>query len=788
MENHHQQKETRLSPQEIADIKAVSDALYFDGVFSGLPLERRTEVVCLAAVQADVLNLMAVPDNILSEEFILNVLRKDGDMIFAIDVNRRTPEMYLTAVENSGMALKHFPQEMITPEIAMKAVENNGAALQFVPNELKTQEMCRMALNNISSPEIKDYDMISHVPFPDVCLEHLKKCDDPFMVFGCMDKKAITSETAKQAVSMDTGCFQFVPEPLMTPEICMEAISKDWFNMRFVPQKMKTQELCEIAMKCSIHAQQFVPEKLLKPEMYLSAVKVDGLSLKYVPEQFRTKEICRQAEMSNPDARDYFPSIYGAPTGIKNFYNKLVNQVFKADCLNSEHIEKVFNDMKTNSVYETMKQRLPETLTSKELSEAIRRDIRCITLVPKGMPVDGMPKLSKQEKNDIKSVANSSLKDNVFANLPSKRRTEAVSLAAVYADPFHLKEVPNFIKSDEFILKVLQKNGLMLGTIDRAGRTPDMYMTALENTGLALMFFPKEMKTPDIAMDAVKENGLALFFVPEALKTPEMCRIALNNLPEGRIKDEMMIEIPFPEVCLEQLKKYEKEQADPYLMMYYMRENVISKDIAETAFKLNYECFETIPDRLKTPEMCAEAVNEDAFNLEHVPENMITKQMCETALMQNVHAEQHVPEKFKTPEFYMLPVKANGMALQYISEQYRTPEVCLQAVISNPKAKAFVPERFTGDYNIYEFYQGKLKDEFLLAGQLSFEQVQKAFIGETVHVSGIKFAKNVTLRDFMLKYDRKTHQISMKAIDDKPEKKQEHRNFRQPEKRRKMKI
>jgi hypothetical protein len=37
------------------------------------------------------------------------------------------------------------------------------------------------------------------------------------------------------------------------------------------------------------------------------------------------------------------------------------------------------------------------------------------------------------------------------------------------------------------------------------------------------------------------------------------------------------------------------------------------------------------------------------------------------------------------------------------------------------------------------------KDEFLLAGQLSFEQVQKVFDGEKVQVSGVKFAKNVTL-------------------------------------------
>ena len=96
-----------------------------------------------------------------------------------------------------------------------------------------------------------------------------------------------------------------------------------------------------------------------------------------------------------------------------------------------------------------------------------------------------------------------------------------------------------------------------------------------------------------------------------------------------------------------------------------------------------------------------------------------------------------------------------------------------------------------GDYlwlGTYEFYQGKLKDDFLLAGRLSFEQVQKAFNGETVHVSGMKFAKNVTLRDFTLDYDRKTHQITTKVMDDKPERRFVNKFIRQPEKRRKIKI
>ena len=92
-------------------------------------------------------------------------------------------------------------------------------------------------------------------------------------------------------------------------------------------------------------------------------------------------------------------------------------------------------------------------------------------------------------------------------------------------------------------------------------------------------------------------------------------------------------------------------------------------------------------------------------------------------------------------------MKFDGYDLQYVPEKFRTPEVCLQAVMSIPEAKAFVPERFPGNYNIYEFYHGKLRDDFITYKQFTFDQVQKIFNGETVNVTGMKWF-NVTLKDF----------------------------------------
>jgi hypothetical protein len=442
-------------------------------------------------------------------------------------------------------------------------------------------------------------------------------------------------------------------------------------------------------------------------------------------------------------------------------------------------------------VYKSLKQRPVELLTPEELSEAIRQDIRCVGLLPEGMEVEGMPKLSKQEIEDIRFVSDSVFMDQKLAELPEERRTEAVSMAAILSDSLNSWKVPKMMQSDDFIWDLLRMDADLIAAVDKERRTPEMYMAALEKSGMTLVHFPEEMITSEIAMKAVQNNGRALYFVPKEMITPDICRVALNNLPEGYEVHQIIGVVPFSEVCMEQLKKYDVEKAEPFgtfMLFGSMNERVMTQEIANLAVRLDSECFKMVPERLMTPEMCMEAIKKDWYDMRFVPEHMKTKDLCEIAMSRCIHAQQLMPNKMITPEMYLSAVKVGGMALEYVPKQYRTPEICLQAVLSNPEAKQFVPKRFSGDYNIYEFYQGKLKNDFLLARQLSFEQVQKAFQGETVHVSGIQFAKNVTLRDFTLDYDRKAHQISMKALDDKPEKKQYVKNENKPVKRRGLKL
>jgi hypothetical protein len=381
-------------------------------------------------------------------------------------------------------------------------------------------------------------------------------------------------------------------------------------------------------------------------------------------------------------------------------------------------------------------------------------------------------KISQQEIEDIKLVSESIFLDGTFASLPPERKTKLVCLAALQADTTHLKDVPKKYQTEELILSVLRKDGTMLSAVDNERRTPEMYATAIENDCRALWYFPPEMITAELALKAVQQNGTILEFVPENIKTPEICHAALNSGSATHDNDFEIIEyVPFPDVCMEHLQKYERENRDPFMVFGSINPKIITPEMAQLAVGLEPLCIQFVPDGMKTTEMCTYAVEKDWTNMRYIPANLKTKTLCETAVNRNILAQQFVPERLKTPEMYMNTVKANGMLLQYVPEKFRTPEVCLQAVKSNPEAKEFVPERFFGPYNIYEFYHGKLKNDFISNELLSFEQIHRLFKGETVTMSGIIWG-NARLWDFTLDYDKKTNQLDVKVLDEKQEKKQ----------------
>ena len=60
-------------------------------------------------------------------------------------------------------------------------------------------------------------------------------------------------------------------------------------------------------------------------------------------------------------------------------------------------------------------------------------------------------------------------------------------------------------------------------------------------------------------------------------------------------------------------------------------------------------CFEYVPDKFKTPEMCANAVRNNVYMFEYVPDKFKTQEMCEK-YSQKKYAWlfKYIADKFKT--------------------------------------------------------------------------------------------------------------------------------------------
>jgi hypothetical protein len=317
-------------------------------------------------ITVDVENMKREHLNLLPDNIIINALKNDADLLFKVDKNRRTHEMYMTALETCGTAIQYFQNEMLTPEIANKAVEKTGWALVYIPDKLKTPELCRKALNNNLQSDFDHEEIIRYVPFPSVCLEYLKnhqKNDcDPFVLFEYMKKDIITPEIANLAFKLDSYCFELVPDRLKTPEMCIEAVENNCFALKHVPYVLKTPEMCRIALNNALTMMSFpygfdhkliafvpfpdvcmehlkkdkvlplsvfeniqkdiitpemaklavsrnldcfsiVPDRLKTPEMCADAVEKRWDNIKFIPEHMKTKQMCEIAMKGDKQAQ-----------------------------------------------------------------------------------------------------------------------------------------------------------------------------------------------------------------------------------------------------------------------------------------------------------------------------------------------------------------------------------------------------------------------------------------------------------------------------------------------------
>ena len=362
--------------QEQIDIENITCNKTEYNYFETLSITRRTLNVCLAAIKDNINNLKYVPKKCITDEIILSVLC--SDMYYAIDLIPKqylTDEIYLRGVILKPSLLKYLPEHLKTEKVCIEALKKNPVLLPFVGRSNLTRDMCRIVLDNKDADILRNSFLIAYIPFPDICLEFLKKVGNQENVFELMkhiNLGLINKEIAEEAVKFDVRCIALFSQDLVdslsigekmtfqdikniklvsedksfrnctfsrltenerTEIVSYAAVLGTGENLCRVPETSRSERIFLAALRHSGRYLKEVPEKDRTEAMYLTALEhslyCSGEVLKLFPRRLKTFENCMKAVNMDGLALKYVPKslktkeicVYALSSGINDLSN-----------------------------------------------------------------------------------------------------------------------------------------------------------------------------------------------------------------------------------------------------------------------------------------------------------------------------------------------------------------------------------------------------------------------------------------------------------------------------------
>lgn len=551
-----------MNSQEKNDIKLIRKDI---NAYSALPDARKTNPVTWAAINDNPSNINYVPKDKLSAE-IINL-----------------------AVKLDGWVLEFVPEKMKTPEICRSAIENNAWALKFVPENLKTKELCRIATRSVYDLDYYGSNLLTFVPFPDVCLEALKAYRhtyiEPHNAIASINPQIMTPEIADYAISIVPSCFPLLPERLKTADFCLRAVQQK-VSLEDIPEYLRIKELSEAATRSNYSNMSFVPEKIKTADFYEQTLKNDPFAIQYIPEKYLTYKQCLKAVETTKSSHvlAYIP--------FTNIHHKMLNVIcensatahiylafVKPDYTDQKIANRIFGENPRLFFY------IPEEYKSKEMCEA--------AIGHSGSNLKYVPNCHKTKELCESAIKNSyeaipyildemkgvdEYMEMVKANpqnlngIPSKDITDAmckVALDNTFGKDKYDFSVVGAVRSSAMIHEIFKAHddsGLikdLLHIVKKDRLTSDIAKEIVQKDGNCLRYIPNEIITPEIAGLAVKNAPEALNMVPEQLRTPDMFLYTRKAVEDYNI--HIPYEIRYGENIYAFHKKVEKALNKPLL-------------------------------------------------------------------------------------------------------------------------------------------------------------------------------------------------------------------------------
>jgi hypothetical protein len=148
------------------------------------------------------------------------------------------------------------PKELVTEEFCLAVVRKNGYALRYVPVEMRTEAVCRAAVENSANLDDVPEKLITEA----LCFTAVRK---EGTALNGIPRKLKTEELCIAAVSQNPIAHRCIPEKLRTEAVYLIVVQKKGDELSEIPKKLRTEAVCIAAVKQNELAINYVPEKLL---------------------------------------------------------------------------------------------------------------------------------------------------------------------------------------------------------------------------------------------------------------------------------------------------------------------------------------------------------------------------------------------------------------------------------------------------------------------------------------------------------------------------------------------
>jgi hypothetical protein len=197
----------------------------------------------------------------------------------------------------------------------------------------------------------------------------------------------------------------------------------------------------------------------------------------------------------------------------------------------------------------------------------------------------------------------------------------------------------------------------------------------------------------DIIKEAVIRGGhRAIEYIGADNMTPDLYQIIVERFPSsfGSLPNEVRT----PELC-------EKAVSLSGTNLRYVTNK--TQELCCTAMRQTSNSYQYIPVEFRNEEINYLAVKNGTVLLSDIPQNKRSKRMCLSAVKRQSNYIEHVPERHKIPEFYLEVFEHNHNIFKLMPKDLMTEDICLKALRNSPEFLDFIPKEKQTDKICLDF-------------------------------------------------------------------------------------